>query len=148
MPFRASPSGAAATSGSPSTRPRPDGPREIAFRRRRPSDAGNTVTETVARLDLRDPANLAIARPLFESQQPLAAVGGAGKQAVLDRIATHGVVERTVSEVDDDSPARPSGSAAAGSSGSAARRSRSTSGSSGRRVQRGALAGARLDCVK
>ena len=95
---------------------------------------GNTVTQTVARLDLRDPANLALARPLFESKQRWTAVGGAGKQAVMDRIATHGVVEHTVSDLDDDSSGASFGSAAAGSSGSAARGWRSTSGSSARRA--------------
>ena len=36
-----------------------DGPREIAFRRAWPEAHGDRVAETVARLDLRDPANLA-----------------------------------------------------------------------------------------
>jgi hypothetical protein len=148
VPFRASPYGrghdewvAEYTSGS-------DGPREIAFRQATAGDAGRTVTETVARLDLRDPANLAIARPLFESKQRWTAVGGAGKQAVMDRIATHGVVERTVSAIDDDSAGASFGVSggwkfALGGKKVAVHKRlvRAT-------VQRGALAGARLDCVR
>jgi hypothetical protein len=85
------------------------GPRELVFRTAVQGDLGDQLTETVARLDLRDPANLEVARPLLDSPQPWSAVGGAGKQAVMDRIATHGVVERTVSAVDDDSSGASAG---------------------------------------
>ena len=149
VPFRSSPYGRGRDEWVAEYTSGPDGaPREIAFRQARPSSAGNTVTETVARLDLRDPANLAIARPLFESKQRWTAVGGAGKQAVMDRIATHGVVERTVTDVDDDS----TGAAFAVSGGW-------KFGLGGKKVtvhkrlvranvQRGALNGARLDCLR
>ena len=52
------------------------------------------------RLDLRDPENLAVARSLLDASLPEMR----GRvEAVLRRIGTHGIVERTVSEVDDDS---------------------------------------------
>jgi hypothetical protein len=123
------------------------GPRELAFRTAKPGDHGNSVTETVARLDLRDPANLRIARPFLASQEPWSALGGGAKQAVLDRITTHGVVERTVTAIDDDSKGAAlslSGGWKFGIGGKKIavhkRLVRAT-------VQRGALAGARLDCV-
>ncbi|HET6550417.1 MAG TPA: hypothetical protein VFG79_18275 [Solirubrobacter sp.] len=75
-----------------------DGPRELAFRT---ADAnGDRVTETVARLDLRDPETLAAARPLRHSPFPWHADR---VRAVLRRIDTHGTVERAVSTVDDRS---------------------------------------------
>ena len=79
------------------------GPREIAFRRADPDRLGRRLTETVARLDLRDPANYAVARPLLEARLPWPPAIERDVRAVLARIATDGVVERTVSEVDDDS---------------------------------------------
>jgi hypothetical protein len=83
----------------------PAGPREIAFRRAEPGDLGNLVAETVARLDLRDPANYAVARPLVETRLPWPPDVSRRARDVLARIGTHGVIERTVSEVDDDSRA-------------------------------------------
>jgi hypothetical protein len=147
VPFRSSPYGRGRDEWVAEYTSGPDGPREIAFRQATPSSAGNTVTETVARLDLRDPINLAIARPLFESTRRWTAVGGAGKQVVMDRIATHGVVERTVSDIHDDSVGASVGISggwrfALGGRKVAVHRRlvRAT-------VQRGALTGARLDCV-
>ena len=125
----------------------PDGPREIAFRRVVPSAAGTKVTETFARLDLRDPSNLAIALPLFESHERWSAVGGAGKQAVLDRIATHGVVDRTVTSVQDASRGASfavSGGWKFGLGGKKVAVHRRLVEAT---VQRGALSGARLDCL-
>jgi hypothetical protein len=61
------------------------------------------LTETVARLDLRDPANYAIARPLLDTRLPWPPDIDRKVRAVLARIGTHGVVERTVSELDDGS---------------------------------------------
>ena len=123
------------------------GPRELVLRTAAPSDAGKELTETAARLDLRDPANLAVARPLLDSQEPWSAVGGAGKQAVMDRIATHGVVERTVSAVDD----RSWGASAAVKAGLrfslSGKRVKVLKRTVEASVQRGALKGARLDCV-
>ena len=55
------------------------------------------------RLDLRDPGNLAVARPLLETRLPWPPTIRDRVDAVLRRIGTHGTVERTVSEVDDDS---------------------------------------------
>jgi hypothetical protein len=147
VPFRSSPYGRGRDEWVAEYTSGPDGPREIAFRQASPSHAGATVTETVARLDLRDPANLAIARALFDSKDRWTAVGGAGKQAVMDRIATHGVVERTVTRVEDDSTGASlaiSGGWKFGLGGKKLsvhkRLVRAT-------VQRGALSGARLDCV-
>jgi hypothetical protein len=112
------------------------------------SNAGNTVTETVARLDLRDPANLAIARLLFESTKRWTAVGGAGKRAVMDRIATHGIVERTVSDIDDDSASASFGVSGGWKFALGGRKVAVHKRLVRATVQRGALAGARLDCVK
>jgi hypothetical protein len=123
------------------------GPREIVFRTAAPSHAGKELTETVARLDLRDPANLAVARPLLDSPEPWSSVGGAGKQAVMDRIATHGVVERTISAVDD----RSWGASAAVKAGLrfslGGKRVKVHKTLREATIQRGALRGARLDCV-
>jgi hypothetical protein len=76
------------------------GPREVVFRHADPSGAGNRVTETVARLSLRDPANWAVARPLVEERHGPAAVARAAA-AVLGRIRAAGVTERYVSTVAD-----------------------------------------------
>lgn len=123
------------------------GPRELVFRTAVPGDMGNKVTETVARLDLRDPANLAAARPLLDSSEPWSAAGGAGKQAVMDRIATHGVVERLVSTVDDDSRGASASLKALfrfSLSGKQVRIHRTLVEAT---AQRGAVTGARLDCL-
>lgn len=79
-----------------------DGPRELVFRHADPSDHGNRVTETVARLGLRDPANWAVARPLVEDYHGPAAVARAAA-AALRRIRAAGVTERYVSTVADRS---------------------------------------------
>jgi hypothetical protein len=79
------------------------GPRQIAFRRAEPDELGNRMTETVARLDLRDPANYAVARPLLDTTLPWPPDVDRKVRAVLARAATNGVVERTVSEIDDNS---------------------------------------------
>ncbi len=125
----------------------PDGPREIAFRRVAPSAAGTKVTETVARLDLRDPENLAIALPLLESHERWSAVGGAGKQAVLNRIATHGVVERTVTSIQDDSRGASFAVSGGWKFGLGGKRVAVHRRLVEATVQRGASSGARLDCV-
>src|SRR4051812_938075 len=74
----------------------PDGPRELAFRRAVPARRGNGVTETIARLDLRDPANWAVARPV------VAGLRIADVDAVLQRIRVAGTTERYVSAVRDN----------------------------------------------
>jgi hypothetical protein len=78
------------------------GPRELVFRHADPSDSGNRVTETVARLGLRDPANWAVARPLVEDYQGPAALARAAA-AALRRVRDAGVTERYVSTVADRS---------------------------------------------
>ena len=77
--------------------------RELVLRSAIPSDGGRRVHDTVARLDLRDPRNLAVARQFLMSPATWATAGGLGKRALLDRIATHGILERTVSAVQDRS---------------------------------------------
>lgn len=78
----------------------PDGPREIAFRHAVASELDSKVTETVSRLDLRDPANRAVAAPLLAMKLPW--VDRAAIAAVARRIQSHGTIERTVSSVEDD----------------------------------------------
>jgi hypothetical protein len=78
----------------------PDGPREIAFRRASASELDSKITETVHRLDLRDPDNRAVAAPLLAMKLPWG--DRAAIAAVAARIASHGTVERTVSSVEDD----------------------------------------------
>ncbi len=81
----------------------PDGPRELAFRTATPGKLGNRVTEVVGRLDLRDGANRAVAGALIELRAPWPRDVAARVRAVADRIVTHGIVERTVFDVDDNS---------------------------------------------
>jgi hypothetical protein len=78
----------------------PAGPRELAFRRGDSSDGGGRFTDTLMRLDLRAPENLAVAQSLLAARRPELRDR---VEAVLRRIKTHGTVERTVSEVTDDS---------------------------------------------
>jgi hypothetical protein len=103
----------------------------------------------VARLDLRDPANLESARPFLTSQEPWSSVaGGASKQAVIDRIATDGVVERSVTDVHDDSKGASlslSGGWRFGIGGKHVKVHKTLVSAT---VQRGAVVGARLDCVR
>jgi hypothetical protein len=77
--------------------------RELAFRHASASELDSRVTETVLRLDLRNPANRAVAGPLLEARMPWGAQHRAVTEAVARRIATHGTIERTVSSVEDDS---------------------------------------------
>jgi hypothetical protein len=57
---------------------------------------------THLRLDLRDPGNLAVARSLLATRPSELRERA---EAVFRRIETHGIIERTVSEVSDDSRA-------------------------------------------
>jgi hypothetical protein len=119
----------------------PDGPRELVFRTARPAKLGNHVTETVARLDLRDPSNLALARALIGSP------GTAAKRALAERILTHGVVETNEIDVEDDSKGASlsfSGGWKFGLGGKHVTVHRTLVKAT---VQRGALSGRRLDCV-
>jgi hypothetical protein len=74
------------------------GPRELAFRRVQRGTRGGQVVETVARLDLRDPANLAAAEPLLA-----APADGHDLRSLVARAVSSGIVERAVYDVDDDS---------------------------------------------
>jgi hypothetical protein len=119
----------------------PDGPRELAFRTASPSKLGNHVTETVARLDLRDPSNLALARALIRSPGPSA------KRALAERILTHGIVETNEIDVEDDSKGASlafSGGWKFGLGGKHVTVHRTLVKAT---VRRGALSGRRLDCV-
>ena len=79
-----------------------DGARELAFRHGDMSDGGKRLTETVLRLDLRDPANRAAAQPLLGLDWPWPRSAKERVAAVLARIKTDGTVETSVSEVADD----------------------------------------------
>jgi hypothetical protein len=61
------------------------------------------MTETVARLDLRDPGNLAVARTLVDSALPWPPNVIKQMPAVAERIRSNGAIETTTSEVDDGS---------------------------------------------
>jgi hypothetical protein len=78
------------------------GPRTLVFRRAVPSQGGNRLTEAVASLDLRDPANWAVARPVIAR---LRAPGGAAAdvRAVLRRVRVAGTTELYTSAYDDSS---------------------------------------------
>ena len=78
-----------------------DGPRQLAFRR--VDGRGNRSVETVMRLDLRDPGNRAVARALLDIEMPWPPAARERIAAVFERIATHGTIERSVFEIDDDS---------------------------------------------
>jgi hypothetical protein len=83
------------------------GLRELEFRRveaapARPAESDRMV-ETVARLDLRDPANRAAAAPLLDRRLPWPPGVVADLRAVLRHTATHGTVERAVYAVRDRS---------------------------------------------
>ncbi len=73
--------------------------RELVFRAAAPSERGNRVTDTVVHLDLRDPANLALARAMLQARTP-AALSRAGS-AVVQRARAAGVIERSVSDLND-----------------------------------------------
>ena len=79
-----------------------DGPRSLLLRRAVPSRNNSRLTETVATLDLTDPANWAVAAPVIARLR-----SPAGKladlRAVLDRIRVAGTVQRYVSTVNDSS---------------------------------------------
>jgi hypothetical protein len=79
------------------------GLRELSFRRATPGTAAGEVVETVGRLDLRDPANLAIAEPLLAQRMPWPATVASELRGVLLRTAQAGVIERSVYAVEDRS---------------------------------------------
>ena len=123
-------------------------PLELAFRTALPSQHGNRVSDTVARLDLRDPGNLEAARPFLTSQEPWSSVaGGVNKQAVLDRIAAYGSVERSVSDIHDDSKGMSVSLSGGWKFGIGGKHVKVRKTLVSATVQRGALVGKRLDCV-
>ena len=73
--------------------------RELVLRHGEPSRGGKQLTETVMRLDLREPANLAVVAPLLDGGFPSAK---ANFNALLARIVSDGIIETTVSSVQDD----------------------------------------------
>jgi len=120
-------------------------PRELVLRTA--LSRSHRITESIAHLDLTDPANLAIARPFLDTPMPRSFPFGAARQALLDRIATHGVVERLVSDVHDDSLGASIDFKAGlefGLGGKKLAVHRTLTEAS---VRRGALTGRRLDCV-
>jgi hypothetical protein len=79
------------------------GPREIAFRRVQRGARPDQIVETVARLDLRDPANRAAAEPLLRLGLPWPPAVARELQTLVARSVRRGIVERAVYDVDDDS---------------------------------------------
>jgi hypothetical protein len=78
------------------------GPRALVFRRAVPSQGGNRLTEVVATLDLRSPANWAVARPVIERLRgPHGAA--ADVRAVLRRIRAAGTTQLYTSAYNDSS---------------------------------------------
>jgi hypothetical protein len=79
-----------------------DGPRELAFRVAEPGRGGELV-ETTARLDLRVPANRAVAARLLRLRAPWPPAVHEDLRAVVRQAVLTGVVERSVYAVDDTS---------------------------------------------
>ena len=80
-----------------------DGVREIGFRSAKRGPRPGQVTEWVGRLDLRDPANRAIAEPLLARRLPWGPGVLSDLRAVALRTAQVGTVERAVYAVRDES---------------------------------------------
>lgn len=78
-------------------------PREIAIRLARATKMGDQLTETVMRLDLRDPANLTFAESLLHVPWPWPGRLAEDYRRLTERMASHGTVERSVSAVEDAS---------------------------------------------
>jgi hypothetical protein len=77
------------------------GPRELAFRTAEAGARGGQVVETVARLDLRRPANRAAAEPLLARRLPWPPAVAGELRARVRRAVTTGIVERAVYDVRD-----------------------------------------------
>jgi Flp pilus assembly pilin Flp len=77
-------------------------PREVAFRTAK-NAAGGRVVDTVARLDLRDPANRAAAEHLLTQRLPWPAEVASEVHDVMLYTVQHGTVERAVYDVRDES---------------------------------------------
>lgn len=79
------------------------GPRELAFRATAPGTRANEVVETVARLDLREPANRAVAARLLRRRAPWPPSVLEDLRAVIRHTVAAGTVERSVYAVSDRS---------------------------------------------
>jgi hypothetical protein len=121
-------------------------PVELAFRNAWPSNTGNTLTEVVRRLDLRDPGNRAAARSMLE--RPSWPMGAGPRDKVIEqRLLTHGSTERYAYEVDDDTIGASGALKAAIELGLGAKHVNVTRKLVEATVERGGLVGQRLDCV-
>jgi Flp pilus assembly pilin Flp len=80
-----------------------DGPSEIAFRRLGRGAGAGRVIDTVARLDLRDPANRAAAAGLLKRPLPWPGSIGAELRPLLRLAVQRGTVEQSVYDVRDSS---------------------------------------------
>jgi hypothetical protein len=108
----------------------------------------NKLTEIVAHLDLTDPANAAVVEPaLGPLSVPQAGPAGSIRQFILNRVASHGVVERLVSDVDDTSRGASLGVAAGLKFALAGKRVSVHRTLVAASVERRGLVGQRLDCV-
>ena len=79
------------------------GPRELAFRVTAPGAREHHVVETVARLDLRVPANRAVAERLLRHRAPWPPAVARDLREAIRHTVLVGTVERSVYAVDDDS---------------------------------------------
>ena len=79
------------------------GPRELAFRTAMPGPRTGEVVEIVARLDLREPANRAVAARLLHVRAPWPPSIRDDLRAVIRHTVAVGTVERSVYSVSDDS---------------------------------------------
>jgi Flp pilus assembly pilin Flp len=79
------------------------GRRELAVRTVERGARAGQVVETVARLDLRDPANHAAAEPLLSMRLPWPPTAARELRMLVRRMARTGIVERSVYDVRDDS---------------------------------------------
>jgi hypothetical protein len=80
-----------------------NGPRELAFRAARPGRSAGEVVETVARLDLRDPTNRAVAARLLHRRAPWPPSVFEDLRAVIRHTVAVGNVERSVYAVTNES---------------------------------------------
>ena len=80
-----------------------NGPRELAFRATTPGPREDEVVETVARLDLRVPANRAVAARLLRARAPWPPSVAADLRAVIRHTVAVGTVERNTYAVHDRS---------------------------------------------
>ena len=79
------------------------GPRELAFRVTAPGAREHQVVETVARLDLRVPANRAVAERLLRHRAPWPPAVARDLREAIRHAVRAGTVERSVYAVEDGS---------------------------------------------